>query len=130
LRLVRRPATMTPRLRCLIIDDSEEFVTAASALLGSQGMEVVASAGDGDRALKLVGSLEPDVALVDIELGDEDGIALSHDLAAQTPATQIVLISSYDRDDLVELIERSPAAGFLSKTDLGAAAIARMLTGA
>ena len=116
-------------MRCLIVDDSEDFIHSAARLLGSQGMDVVASASDGPGALKLVYALEPDVALVDIELGDEDAIALSHDLAAQTPATRVVLISSYDRVDLAELIALSPAAGFLPKTELGAEAIAIVLAG-
>jgi hypothetical protein len=38
-----------------------------------------------------------------------------------------VLVSSYERDDLVELIEDSPAVGFLPKNELGAAAIERLL---
>jgi two-component system, NarL family, nitrate/nitrite response regulator NarL len=115
------------KLRCLIVDDSDEFVASASRLLGSQGMDVVAIASSGDSALKLAGTLVPDVALVDIELGEEDGIALSHELAARAPATRVVLISSYERADLGDLIARSPAAGFLPKTDLGVAAIVRLL---
>jgi two-component system nitrate/nitrite response regulator NarL len=114
-------------LRCLIVDDSEEFVTSASRLLGSQGMEVVGCASRGDHALQLAGTLSPDVALVDIELGEEDGIALSHDLVARAPSTRVVLISSYERADLGDLIAHSPAAGFLPKTELGVAAIVQLL---
>ena len=109
------------------MDDSEDFVTSASRLLGSQGVDVVGVASSGDNALRLAGTLAPDVALVDVELGQEDGIALSHALAARAPDTRIVLISSYDRADLGDLIAHSPAAGFLSKTDLGVAAIRRLL---
>ena len=114
-------------MRCLIVDDSDEFVASASRLLGSQGLDVVGSASSGDRALELAGSLAPDVALVDIELGEEDGIELSHALAEHAPETQVVLISSYDQADLGDLIARSPAAGFLPKTDLGADEIMKLL---
>jgi DNA-binding NarL/FixJ family response regulator len=114
-------------LRCLIVDDSEEFILSATRLLGSQGMDVVACASSGERALHFAGALAPDVALVDIELGEEDGIALSHELVTLAPAMRVVLISSYERDDLGDLIAHSPAVGFLPKTDLGAAAIARLL---
>ena len=48
-------------------------------------------------------------------------------LAARAPATRVILISSYGVDDLADLIAHSPAAGFLPKTDLGAAAIERLL---
>ena len=111
----------------LIVDDSKEFVASASGLLGSQGIEVVASAFSRAEALELVAALSPDVALVDVELGEEDGILLSHEIAARAPSTRIVLISSYDRDDLALLIAHSPAVGFLHKSELGAAAIERLL---
>jgi DNA-binding NarL/FixJ family response regulator len=114
-------------LRCLIVDDSEEFLASASRLLGSQGMRVVGCATSGDHALRLAGELAPDVALVDVELGDEDGIVLSRALVARAPDTRVVLISSYNGDDLGEVIAESPAAGFLSKTELGAAAISQLL---
>ena len=114
-------------VRCIIIDDSEQFLASASRLLGSQGMEVLACASSGASALQLAGKLGPDVALVDVELGEEDGIELSHRFASHAPGTRVVLISSYARDDLAALIAHSPAAGFLSKRDLGAAAIARVL---
>jgi two-component system, NarL family, nitrate/nitrite response regulator NarL len=114
-------------LRCLIVDDSEEFLASASRLLGAQGMFVVGCATTGDSALRLAGDLRPDVALVDVELGDEDGIVLSHELVARAPATRVVLISSYNGDDLGESISESPAAGFLPKAELGVAAIAELL---
>ena len=111
----------------LIVDDSEEFVASASRLLGSEGIDVVASAFSRAEALELIATLSPDVALVDIELGTDDGILLSHELAARAPSTRIVLISSYDRDDLADLIAESPAVGFLPKAELGAAAIERLI---
>jgi DNA-binding NarL/FixJ family response regulator len=114
-------------VRCLIVDNSAEFAAAVARLLGSQGLDVVGFAVSGDEALRLAERFEPDVALVDIELGEEDGIELSHVLAAQAPDTRVVLISSYDQADLGDLIARSPAAGFLPKTDLGAAEIRRLL---
>ena len=120
-------AKLEVSVRCLIVDDSDEFVASAARLLGSQGLDVVGSASSGARALELAGSLEPDVVLVDIELGEEDGIELSHVFAARAPGTRVVLISSYDQADLGDLISRSPAVGFLPKTDLGAAEIRAIL---
>jgi two-component system, NarL family, nitrate/nitrite response regulator NarL len=114
-------------MSCLIVDDSEEFAASASRLLGSQGIDVVASAFSGAEALELVAALRPDVALIDVELGEEDGILLSHALAERAPTMRIVLISSYDRDDLAQLIAHSPAVGFLPKSELGAEAIERLL---
>jgi two-component system, NarL family, nitrate/nitrite response regulator NarL len=114
-------------LRCLIIDDNQEFLASARRLLESQGIEIVGSASSAQEAIRLVDELEPDVALVDVELGDEDGIALADELVARAPETEVVLISSHDRSELSELLTSSRAAGFLPKTDLGAAAIAGLL---
>ena len=75
----------------------------------------------------MVDELQPDVALVDVELGDEDGIALADELVERSPSTQAVLISSHDRSELSELLSESRAAGFLPKTDLGASAIRSLL---
>src|SRR5262245_1019540 len=99
--IARRPVgrDAATRMSCLIVDDSEEFVASASRLLASQGIDVVASAFSGAEALELIAELRPDVALVDVELGNEDGILLAHELAARAPSTRIVLVSSYERDD-------------------------------
>jgi CheY-like chemotaxis protein len=114
-------------LRCLIVDDSKEFLASAAGLLDSQGLDVVACASSHDEALDFGKTLEPDVALVDIVLGDEDGVALAQQLALHAPSTRVILISSYERDDLRELIAGSPAVGFLPKNALDAAAIADLL---
>jgi DNA-binding NarL/FixJ family response regulator len=90
-------------------------------------MEVLGCASSGAGALELVGRLAPDLALVDIELGEEDGIELSRELAAREPTTRVVLISSYEQDELGDLVAQSPAVGFLPKTDLDAMAIERLL---
>ena len=115
-------------MRCLIVDNNVEFMGAAERLLGSQGLDVVGCASSGEQALKLIGTLAPDVALVDISLGDEDGIALTQRLAARAPATRVILTSADELDELGELIAGSGAAGFLPKTELGAATIARLLS--
>jgi len=114
-------------LRCLIIDDSEDFLASATRLLDSQGLQVVGCASTGEEATRLVRELSPDVALVDVELGEEDGIALADELVVLAPGTRIVLISSHDGNELSELLSSSRAVGFLPKTNLGAPAIISLL---
>ena len=111
----------------LLVDDSEEFLASAARLLESQGLEVVACATSSGAALELAARLRPEVALVDIELGDEDGIELARKLTAGPSSIRVVLISSYARDDLGDLVANTAAVGFLPKSDLGAAAIERLL---
>jgi DNA-binding NarL/FixJ family response regulator len=114
-------------LRCLIVDDSEAFLASASRLLSAQGIDVVGRALSGAGALRLAKQLAPDVALVDVQLGGEDGFELAGRLAANDHATRIILISSHSKDELEELVEDSPAVGFLPKPALGADAIAKLL---
>ena len=114
-------------LRCLIVDDNEEFLDSASRLLSAQGLEVVGRASSGAEAARLVQTLEPDVALVDVQLGNEDGLELTRRLAAEARDTRIILISTHSENELTELIVDSPAVGFLPKAALGADAIAELL---
>jgi DNA-binding NarL/FixJ family response regulator len=112
---------------CLIVDDSPEFLASATRLLESQGVRVLGSATSGGEALELAEALAPDVALVDVELGQEDGIGLGGRLLARVRSMAVVLISSHEQDDLAELIAESGLAGFIAKGNLSAAAIAELV---
>jgi two-component system, NarL family, nitrate/nitrite response regulator NarL len=115
-------------LRCLLVDDSQEFLASASRLLESQGVEIVGRASSGREAVRLADALRPDVVLVDVQLGEEDGLEVARQLNAGARSTLVVLISTHSREDeLAELIADSPAIGFLPKTALSAAAIAGLL---
>jgi CheY-like chemotaxis protein len=115
-------------LRCLIVDDSARFLDAARGLLDGQDI-ATAVASTGDEAVRRAGELHPDVALVDIDLGAEDGFEVVRRLAepgSGRPA-RLILISTYEESDFAELIARSPAVGFISKSELSADAIDALL---
>jgi CheY-like chemotaxis protein len=116
-------------LRSLIVDDNSHFLQAARDLLEREGIEVVAVASTSDEAVDLTGKLQPDVALVDIDLGAESGFTLARRLADDpgAGASRVILISTYAERDFAELIVQSPAVGFLSKSDLSASAIHELL---
>ena len=118
-------------LRCLIVDDNTHFLTAARDLLAREGMEVVAVASSGAEAVRLAADLHPDVALVDIDLGDESGLDVARALAAADGRrARVVLISAYSESDFTDLIAASPAVGFLPKARLSAARIDEILRAA
>lgn len=114
-------------LSCLIVDDSEEFLASATRLLSLQGVEVVGQASSGAEALRLAEAVSPDVALVDVELGEEDGIELARLLTSGDSGTHVILISLRDRNELVELMAGSGAVGFLRKDALDAQAVADLI---
>jgi two-component system nitrate/nitrite response regulator NarL len=118
---------MEVSLRYIIVDDNREFLSSAERLLSSQGATVVGQASSGAEATELVQTLNPDVTLVDVELGEEDGIELARRLTAINPQAAVVLISLREQDEIAELIEDSGALGFIAKADLGVDAIADLI---
>jgi len=65
----------------------------------------------------------PDVVLVDVELGEEDGIALARHLTVENADLAVVLVSAHPLGDVAELVAEAGAAGYLAKTALSAHAI-------
>jgi DNA-binding NarL/FixJ family response regulator len=125
----RAPILAGVVLRCLIVDDSPEFLRAARVLLEQQGIEVVAAASSAEEAVRRAEEVRPDVTLVDIDLNGESGFALVRTLKANGDAAagQLIMISSHAEDEFAELIEASPAIGFVAKSDLSAGAIRALL---
>jgi DNA-binding NarL/FixJ family response regulator len=119
-------------LRCLIVDDNPEFGQAVRSLLEGQGIEVVGIATSAAAANLRVEELRPEVALVDIDLGEESGFDVARRLAdgARPTSPKVILISTHDEHEFADLIEASPAVGFVAKTDLSAATIRRLLDAA
>ena len=92
-------------------------------------MTVVGVASSIAGALRQARALRPEVILVDIGLGDESGFDLARILAqdGQGGGADVILISTGAEVDYRDLIDESPAAGFLPKPELSARAISRIL---
>lgn len=111
--------------RCFIVDDDERFTAVARASLERDGLAVVGTATSAADAVEQIGVLHPDVVLVDVALGPDSGFGLTRRLVDAYPnlLTRIVLISTRKAEDYAELIDDSPAAGFVWKADLSARAV-------
>jgi DNA-binding NarL/FixJ family response regulator len=114
-------------LRCIVVDDNRQYLETAVRILRSDGIDVVGIAGDAATALALVEELRPDVVLVDVELGDDSGLDLAHQLQTlrATPAT--ILISTHAEEDLGCAVAESRAIGFIGKTRLSGACVRELL---
>jgi CheY-like chemotaxis protein len=110
------------QIRCLIVDDNQPFLDAARLLLEREGVAVVGIATTSAEALRLDEELRPDVVLVDIRLGDENGFDLARRLSGR-----VILISTCAQSEYAEKIAASPAAGFVPKALLSAAAVLRLV---
>jgi DNA-binding NarL/FixJ family response regulator len=111
----------------LIVDDNEQFLASAVRLLGAGGVTIVGTARSGSEAVQLARELQPEVVLLDIDLGHESGLDVAQDLAALVPAPTIVLISTHTEAEVGEMVATSPAAGFVPKSQLDAAAVRSFL---
>ena len=112
-------------MRVVIVDDNPDFLDSARRLLEHQGVRVVGVASTNADALRCVQELRPDVTLVDVNIGEESGFDLAEALheidgAAAAP---VILISTHAEPDLTDMIETSPAIGFLAKSALSVRAI-------
>jgi DNA-binding NarL/FixJ family response regulator len=118
-------------MRCLIVDDCAAFVDAARGLLQCEGIIVVGSASNSADALQRFDELRPDVTLVDINLGSESGFELAEQLhrAGGPSPSPVILISTHAAQDFADMIETSPAVGFLSKSGLTCDAIHDLVGG-
>jgi DNA-binding NarL/FixJ family response regulator len=116
-------------LRCLIVDDSPLFGEEARSLLEHEGVSVVGVAASGDEAVRLAKALVPDLALVDISLGEESGFDVARRLRddANPHAPAVILVSTYDEREFSSRIAASPALGFIPKTRLSAERIRQLL---
>jgi DNA-binding NarL/FixJ family response regulator len=114
-------------LRCVIVDDNASFLRAAAALLERQGLIVAGLASNGADALARARELRPDVVLLDIALGDESGFDVARRMVAADPGgAKVILISTHAEADFADLIDATPAAGFVPKAELSADAIQRL----
>jgi DNA-binding NarL/FixJ family response regulator len=115
---------MGMRQGCLIVDDNASFLEASRMLLERQGLEVIGVASSAAEGRTRAAELQPQLILIDIELGDDSGFVLAEDLA-QT--ADLVLISTHREEDLGDLIAESPALGFIAKSQLSKRAIQQLL---
>jgi DNA-binding NarL/FixJ family response regulator len=118
--------------RCLLVDDNRRFLQTARSCLERQGLAVVGTATTIAEALAQAGAHAPDVVLVDIALGEESGFDLARRLVETFPwlRGRVVLISTRGEEDFADLIDASPAAGFVPKSMLSAHAVCGLVAGA
>jgi CheY-like chemotaxis protein len=109
----------------LIVDDDQGFLRAARALLEQEGLLIVGLASTRAEAVQRATDLHPDVTLVDIDLGGDSGFDVVRRLIDDPclDAGHLILMSAHSEVDFADLIEESPAIGFLGKLRLSAAAI-------
>jgi DNA-binding NarL/FixJ family response regulator len=104
-------------LRVLLADDHRLMLAAARRVLERRDdFEIVGEVMRGTQVLPAVGSLDPDVVLLDIRMPGLDGIACLERLRAHGSDVPVVIISSYVDDEHVEAARLAGAAAYVGKT--------------
>jgi DNA-binding NarL/FixJ family response regulator len=120
---VGKPETTRPEpggVRVLVVDDQMLFRRAAVALVRSlDGFTVIGEALSGEESVAMAAELEPDVVLMDVRLPGIDGPEATRRILAGRPSTRVLLISTYDRQDLPADYLSCGATAFVRKQDLG-----------
>ncbi len=103
--------------RRVVIADDDALVRAGLTLLlgGDSGLEIVGEACDGAEAVRLTSQLQPDVVLMDIRMPHLDGIAAARQVLALPDPPKVVMLTTFDTDELVLGALRAGAQGFLLK---------------
>lgn len=116
-------------LRCVIVDDNADYLAVATALLQQGGIEVIGTAQSVSDGMQTVESLQPDVALVDVHLGEESGFDLVDQLhtRADTAGVTAILTSTLTELPVADLATTGTPPRFLPKLDLSGDAIRALI---
>ncbi|MER0106630.1 response regulator transcription factor [Corynebacterium sp. KPL2895] len=105
-----------PKIRVMLADDQAMLVAALSTILNAQeDIEVVATATSGGDAVSLALRHRIDVAILDIRMPGMDGIAAAQAILSRTPDCRIIMLTTFNEEDLVSQSIAAGAHGFLLK---------------
>ena len=107
-------------VRVLLVDDQQIVRQGLATILKyASGIEVVGQAGDGEEAVALARSLKPDVVFMDLKMPRLGGIPATRQICAELPDTHVIILTTYDADDLVFEGIKAGAKGYLLKEATG-----------
>jgi two-component system invasion response regulator UvrY len=114
----------------MIVDDQMPFRMAARSVVGvTPGFEVVGEAKSGEDAVEQVAELHPDLILMDINMDGISGIEATRRIIAEHPETKVILLSTYDAEDLPADARTCGALGYVHKEQFGPDVLIDMWSG-
>lgn len=107
---------MSTPLRVVVADDQALVRTGFRLILMADGIDVVAEAANGKEAVEAVARTRPDVVLMDIRMPDLDGLEATRRILTGAPdEPRVIMLTTFDLDDLVYAALAAGASGFLLK---------------
>lgn len=101
--------------RVVIVDDDPLVRAGLRMIIESDAITVVGEAGDGDEAIALIDRERPDLVLLDLRMPRVDGITVTRTLRERGDTTRVLILTTFDTDELVIGALRAGANGFLLK---------------
>jgi NarL family two-component system response regulator LiaR len=107
---------MTDKIRIMLVDDHAVVRSGLGAFLSvNPDLELVGEAENGEQAVVRANLLKPDVILMDLMMPVMDGVAATQAIKKQNPQIQIVALTSFQEDELVQNALKAGAVGYLMK---------------
>jgi len=112
---MKRPAA--ERVRIALVDDHPFVREGVRAMLeSSPELEIIGEAASAEQALELVALASPAILLLDIGLGDRNGISLTEELSLRYPSVRVIILSMYERATYMDSARRAGARGYVLKS--------------
>ncbi|MEV5232022.1 response regulator transcription factor [Streptomyces pseudogriseolus] len=106
----------TTPVRVMVVDDHPMWRDAVARDLSESGFEVVATAGDGEQAVRRAKAVAPDVLVLDLNLPAKPGVQVCKEVVAADPTVRVLVLSaSGEHADVLEAV-KSGATGYLLKS--------------
>lgn len=103
-------------MRIIIVDDHEVVRLGLKNLLTRQpGWQVVAEVGTGTEAVRKADELKPDIILMDVRLGQDNGIEACREIVKKQPAIKVIILTSFAEDELLVKAIAAGAVGYVLK---------------
>jgi NarL family two-component system response regulator LiaR len=112
----KHPMSESNPIRVLLVDDHAVVRSGLSAfLLAFDDLDLVGEASGGEEAVQLCGRLQPDVVLMDLVMPGMDGAQATHAIREQCPDVQVIALTSFKEQELVQGALEAGAIGYLLK---------------
>ncbi len=107
---------MDNKIRIMLVDDHAVVRSGLSAFLSvNPDLELVGEAENGEQAVVRANALKPDVILMDLMMPVMDGVAATMAIKKQNPGIQIIALTSFQEDELVQSALKAGVVGYLMK---------------
>ncbi len=104
------------KIRVMIVDDHAVVRSGLGAFIASvPDLQLVGEAENGEQAVVRAKSLRPDVVLMDLVMPEVDGVAATRAIKEQDPSIQVIALTSFQEDELVQNALKAGAIGYLMK---------------